>query len=264
MSDTNEDLPVKDNYILTPFFLDEPRSGLNSLEKAGWQRNQPSLPAGDKIQKMIALYRPLKDRVAEVIRQGNRPVSIAGDCCTTIGVLAGLAEAGINPTLIWLDAHGDFNTWETTPSGFLGGMPLAMLVGRGEQTLLDGTGLKAIPESQVILSDARDLDPDERLALASSDVNMMPEVTGLLEAPLPEGPVYVHFDIDVIDPEEAPAMSYPAPAGPSVKTLRHVFRQMTHTSRIVALSVSAWNPDMDGADRTQEVVMGLIAELLVQ
>jgi arginase len=72
-------------------------------------------------------------------------VSIAGDCVATMGVLAGLHDAGITPTLIWFDAHGDFNTWETTPSGFLGGMPLAMIVGRGEQTMPHGWAGDPLP-----------------------------------------------------------------------------------------------------------------------
>jgi arginase len=83
-------------------------------------------------------------------------VSIAGDCCTSLGVAAGLLAAGIDPTLIWFDAHGDFNTWETTPSGFLGGMPLAMLAGRGEQTIVHGVGLKNLEESNIYLADARE------------------------------------------------------------------------------------------------------------
>ena len=86
---------------------------------------------------MSQLHRPLADFIHKTIRQGDRPVSFAGDCCTTLGVVAGLQRADLNPTLIWLDAHGDFNTWETSPSGFLGGMPLAMMVGRGEQTMAE-------------------------------------------------------------------------------------------------------------------------------
>jgi len=106
---------MENQFILTPFFLDEHEEGLEDLARAGWQVNRPALPAGkapasDKQGRMVALYRPLRDAVAEAVRQGKRPVSVAGDCCATLGVLAGLQQAGLRPTLIWFDAHGDLPT----------------------------------------------------------------------------------------------------------------------------------------------------------
>ena len=175
-------------------------------------------------------------------RAGQRPVSIAGDCCATLGVLAGLQRAGVQPTLIWLDAHGDFNTWDTSPSGFLGGMPLAMLAGRGEQTMVRGLGLTPLAEERIILSDARDLDPGEKEAVAHSAVIHLPQVEQLLDYPLPDGPLYVHFDVDVVDVADVPAVSYPAPGGPSAATLQQVFHHLAQTGRITAVSLSTWNP----------------------
>jgi arginase len=168
----------------------------------------------------------------------------------------------VTPTLIWCDAHGDFNTWETTPSGFLGGMPLAMAVGRGEQTIAAGVGLAPLPAGQVILTDARDLDPGEREAVAESELTHLPQAADLLEYPLPAGPLYVHFDVDVLDPEAAPAMNYPAPGGPDAATMGRVFDRLADTGRIVAVSLSAWNPEMDENGRTQQVVLALLHRLL--
>ncbi|NIS82127.1 MAG: hypothetical protein GTO14_18395 [Anaerolineales bacterium] len=93
---------------------------------------------------MSILHESLAARVAESVRDGSLTLSIAGDCCTTIGVLAGLQRADVSPLLVWFDAHGDFNTWDTTPSGFLGGMPLAMLAGIGDQTMPEAVGLRSI------------------------------------------------------------------------------------------------------------------------
>jgi arginase len=211
---------------------------------------------------MTALYHPLRDFVAAAVRRGERPVSIGGDCCTSLGFLAGLQQGGLEPTLIWLDAHGDFNTWETTPSGFLGGMPLAMLAGRGEQTIVEGVGLAWLPEARIILSDARDLDPGERESLEDSAIRRVPEAGALLEMELPEGPLYLHFDVDIINPEEAPAMSYLAPGGPSVDLLGEVFRRLAGSGRLAAVSVSAWNPDLDSDGRTESVAMRLVEELV--
>jgi arginase len=204
----------------------------------------------------------LADLVHQTVSKGDKPVSIAGDCCTSIAVLAGLQHAGVFPTLIWFDAHGDFNTWETTPSGFLGGMPLAMLVGRGEQTVLEGLNMKPLSEERVVLSDARDLDPGERLAVNQSDVMHLPNINDLLKDPLPSGPLYVHFDTDVIDPEEVPAMNYPAPGGPSAETIRRVFHHLANSGQIVATSLSSWNPELDQNDISRDICISLFEELV--
>jgi arginase len=211
---------------------------------------------------MFNIHRPLAHMVAAAVTSGHRPVSIAGDCCATIPVLAGLQRAGINPTLIWFDAHGDFNTWSTSPSGFLGGMPLAMLVGRGEQTLVAGVGLDPLPEAQVFLTDARDLDPDEREAVEESAVHHLPQVEMLLDTPLPAGPLYVHFDSDVLSPADAPAMSYLAQGGPAVRTVRRVFQHLANSGQITAISLSTWNPDLDTDGRSQAVVLELLQTLI--
>lgn len=254
---------MSDQFMLTPFYIDKPEPGLLPLAEEGWQINQPAvLPGESKQERMVYLYQPLVDFVAETAVSGYRSVSVAGDCCTSLAVLAGLQRAHVNPTLIWLDAHGDFNTWETTPSGFLGGMPLAMAVGRGEQTIVAGVGLVPLPAEQVILTDARDLDPGEREAVADSPLTHLPHLSDLLYHPLPQGPLYVHFDVDVLNPETAPAMNYPAPGGPDAAALGRVFDRLAGTGRIAAVSLSAWNPEMDENGRTQQVVLALLDRLL--
>lgn len=254
---------MKNSFILTPYFLDESVPGLELLIQPDWQINKPVLPPGAAKQgRMTELHRPLAGKVSEALKRGERPVSIAGDCCTSLGVLAGIQAAGINPTLIWFDAHGDFNTWETTPSGFLGGMPLAMLVGRGDQTMVEGVELTPLPEAQVVLTDARDLDPGEREAVAGSAMTHLPDTAVLLDAPLPDGPLYVHFDVDVVNVNELPTVSYPAPDGPSVALLGQVFRRLAQTGRVTAVSVSAWNPDLDTDSRSRAAAMNLLAELV--
>lgn len=254
---------MKNQYIVTPYFIDEMWPELLDLAGEDWQFNQVDLPEGSKQSQMSLLHEPLAANVQETILRGDRPVSIAGDCCTTIGVLAGLQRAGINPTLIWFDAHGDFNTWETSPSGFLGGMPLAMLVGRGEQTMSEAVGLRSVPEEKVILTDGRDLDPEEKVALDGSAVHHVPDVRWLPKQELPEGPLYVHFDVDVLNPESAPAMNYLAAGGPNALELEHVFRFLAQTGRVSAVSVSSWNPKMDQDGGSREVCMRLVEVLLM-
>lgn len=248
-------------YIVTPFLFDQALPELQNMAAHGWTLNKPRLTHTRKMASISELHRSLADHVSGALKDGRRPVSIAGDCCSSIGVLAGLQRGNIQPTLIWFDAHGDFNTWETTPSGFLGGMPLAMIVGRGEQTLPDAVGLQSLPEQNVILTDGRDLDPGEKVLIGNSGINHLPETSVLLEYPLPPGPLYIHFDTDIINPVDAPAMSYPAPGGPSAEELRRVFHLLARTGRIEAVSMSSWNFDLDEDGQTQRVCMSLLNSL---
>jgi len=255
-------MKMQNQIILTPFFLDEPLDGLRRLAASDWQINDPRLPLGEKQQRMSRLHGPLADLVQQSVLAGKRPVSIAGDCCTAIGVLAGLQRAGLEPVLIWFDAHGDFNTWQTTPSGFLGGMPLAMLVGRGQQTLLEALKVKPLPENRVILTDARDLDPGEKLLVAEAAVTHLTAVGDLLAVTLPEGPLYIHMDTDIIDPAEAPAMNYPAGGGPSAGELQTIMQYLNRTGNIAAVSVSSWNPELDHDGQSRKVCMNLLHTLI--
>lgn len=255
-------MTMQNQFIVTPYFLDNPLPRLEALADNTGVLNKPQLPKAETQYRMSKLHEPLANHVVRALETGRRPVSIAGDCCSTIGVLAGLQRAGIEPFLIWFDAHGDFNTWETTPSGFLGGMPLAMLVGKGEQTMPNAVGLESIAEDRVILTDARDLDPGEREAVARSDLRHLSDVRQLLDYPLPDLPLYVHFDTDVVDPIDAPAMNYPAPDGPRASELEAVFRHIAQRKRIVAASMSSWSPKLDKNQQSERHCMKLLRTLV--
>lgn len=102
--------------------------------------NDPKLPDGEVMSQMSAYREELAEAVATAVNNNLRPVSLQGDCCATIGVMAGLRRAGVAPLYIWLDAHGDFNPFETTPSNFLSGMPLAMITGLGDLSMCEAVG----------------------------------------------------------------------------------------------------------------------------
>jgi len=253
---------LEDRFILTPYFLDEPMPGLEPLADSSWQINRADLPDAEQQTRMGVLHEALANRVAHHLRSGFRPVSIAGDCCSAIGVAAGLQRAGFEYTLIWLDAHGDFNTWETSPSGFLGGMPLAMLAGRGEQTMPQAVGLQSVAEERILLMDARDLDPAEEAALLESKVLRFAGAGALIDHKLPDMPILVHFDTDIIDPSEAPAMNYTAPAGLSSDEVQEAFRYLARVGDIRAVSMSTWNPELDQDGQTRDVCMSSLQTLL--
>ncbi len=228
--------------VSVPYFMGEPLTGF-AAPSPRLELDHP-LPAGTPELRMGVLY----DRLADCVATLSEPVVYAGDCVSAIGVLAGLQRRSISPTLVWFDAHGDFNTWETTPSGFLGGMPLAMIVGRGDQSIVAATGLAPLPEERAVLVGARDLDPGEDLALASSSLAML-DVAGVDEALGDGEPLYVHIDVDVVDPSDMPAVNYAAPAGPRIDDVASALRRLAASRRVVAWSFSCWNPALPGAER---------------
>ncbi len=253
---------MENRFVVTPFVLDKPQDAFREVAARDWVMNAPPLPEGTVQARLSALHQPLAQFVAETVRAGKRPVSLAGDCCATIGVMAGLQRAGLNPTLLWLDAHGDFNTWETSPSGFLGGMPLAMLVGRGEQTMPEAVGLKTVSEGDVVLTDARDLDELERTALETSRVLRLADLNEVLESERLAAPVYVHFDSDIVNPKDAPAQGYATAGGPSADEVREFFKALAKSGKVVAVSMCAWSPQLDADGKTREVCMDLFQTLV--
>ncbi len=253
---------MPDRFILTPLFLDEPDDGLESLARDDWRVVNPELAEGDTLHRIATVHQHLADEVAKVAGSGDRPVSIAGDCCTTLGVMAGLQRAGMDPTLIWIDAHGDLNTWETTPSGFLGGMPLAMMMGVGDLTVVEAIALTPVPQDRIILTDGRDLDPGEQDLIDRYQLIQLQTITDLMQHSFPDRPVYVHFDTDVLDPVDAPSMGYPAPGGPTRSEMEQVFRHIARTTNVAAVSMSTWRPKMDTDGRSKEVCMHLLNVLI--
>jgi arginase len=226
--------------------------GLRSLARDGDTLLDFEFGSGDQTERVAPLHQRLAEHVQDVAARREKPKMIFGDCCQVIPVLAGLQRAGIAPTLIWLDSHGDFNTPETTPSNFLGGMPLAMITGRGDLRMARNVGLQTLPDQKVILSDGRDLDPGEQELVEESSIRHFPRVADLMNTPLPDGPLYVHFDTDIIDCTEAPAFHYPVKGGPSADTMRDVLAHIGSHGNVVAASMTAWVPELDRDGKTAE------------
>jgi arginase len=107
------------------------------------------------------LYRRVADAVARAAADGTRPVVVSGDCTTSLGIVAGLQRAGLDPGIVWFDAHGDVQTPETTASGYLGGMPLRLLTGYRPELIAGPLGLRPVPERRIVLAGARAARPAE-------------------------------------------------------------------------------------------------------
>lgn len=247
--------------LTSPWFLDQDSGAPVLISHATDPRIEAAPGPGDQTESLAPIHQALAEAVASIAARGERPLAILGDCCQVIPLVAGLDRAGVRPTLVWLDSHGDFNTWETTPSGFLGGMPLAMLTGRGDQRMLRALGLAPIADARVVLSDGRDLDPGERDLVLASGIRFLPDLDDL-PAALPAGPLHVHFDTDLLDATEAPAFLYAVPGGPSARRMRALLAALMATGRVVAVSVTAaWDVGQDGDGRTLAAVETALAGL---
>lgn len=219
-------------------------SGIAGELGADWIEVEPDFNAHDDpvVAVNVALAETIKAHADKT------PLVFAGECVTALGALKGLEVQ--RPAVLWYDAHGDFNTPETTPSGFLGGMPLAALVGMGNESLMQGIGLQPVPESDVIITDARDLDPEEADLLRNSDLTHLPDVGDLLRHDLPDKPLYIHFDTDVVAHDEMPAMNYPSPGGPSLEATGQTFDRVLQDAQVAGILFSLWNHEKPGADQS--------------
>jgi arginase len=244
--------------LISPFHLDEP---LADLPTEG-RRLDVVASDGPMPQKLVGLYRQVAAAVADAIRPatGRAPepiVVVSGDCNTSLGTLTGLQRAGVDPSIVWFDAHGDFHTAATTTSGYLGGLALSLLVGDDDLGLADAVGLTPIAEDRVVLVDARDLDPPEVERLAASAVTHLP-IDRLDGTTLPPGPIYLHLDVDVIDAAACPDLRFPADGGPSTTDVVAAIRRVLDSGRVVAVGLACtWTEKGLTTEETTELVARL-------
>ena len=246
--------------LLTPYFLEKYKADFHSIKKEGWLENLYSGNSREQNEVITSLNKNVADFVKVSIDKKRLPVVIGGDCHKTLGVMKGLNSCGRSPALLWLDSHGDFNTFETSPSGFVGGMSLAILTGHEEPALLANHKLNSVIEKKVILFDRRNLNKEEAVALANSKIRLPENLQELLKACNKEKEIYLHLDTDIINPVDAPAMLYTSPGGPRLKELKDFLKSIKE--KIIAISVNMWEPSLDKDKKTEKAVMELINLLL--
>jgi arginase len=228
--------------ILVPYHLDEHLPSLDVPIHPD-RTVTADLPDGDAWARLAVLF----EAVASAVRPATHPLVISGDCMTAVGTMAGLQRAGLDPAVVWFDAHGDVQTLETSTSGYLGGIPLRMLLGYRPK-LVSALGLRPVAEERVVLVDARDLDPPEEAYLHGAAIRRV-GVPGVLADVLPDGPLYLHIDLDVIDSAELPGLRYPAPGGPGVRAVADAIHRVIATGRVCAIGLACtWHPGHGASD----------------
>ncbi|HEX8242424.1 MAG TPA: arginase family protein [Longimicrobium sp.] len=206
--------------------------------------------------------------------RGSLPLVLAGNCITSLGVLAALPPQGTG--IVWLDAHGDLNTPETTRSGMLDGMALSTALGRCWGRLARGIdGFEPVPEECVLLVGARDLDAGEQHELECSRVmSLTPDeardgqqlASRLVSLEKCVERVYLHVDLDVHAPGEGLANTFQPPGGLTAGEVSDVVRTVADRIPIVAAAITAYDPAADADGRMLAIgleLMELIAELSV-
>lgn len=216
-------------------------------------------------------------REAEAAAREGLPMFLGGDHALSMGSVAGMAshaaEAGRPLFMLWLDAHSDFHTLETTESGHLHGVSVAYLTGR--------KGFEAfqpmphpIPTANVCMIGLRSVDPAERDALAQSDIHVAdmrhidehgiraPLQAFLDRVDAAQGLLHVSLDVDFLDPDVAPAVVTTVPGGATLREA-HLVMEMLHDSGLVAsLDLVELNPFLDDRGKTAGVMVDLTASLL--
>ncbi|MDZ7360158.1 MAG: arginase [candidate division KSB1 bacterium] len=209
----------------------------------------------------------------QAMAAGCLPLFVGGDHSIAVGTVGGVtheAPAG----LLWIDAHGDFNTPESSPSGNIHGMPLAALLGLGRPELINlGRPGPKLKSSDVVLIGVRDLDPQEKELLKESRIGIysMREIDerGIAAvvrealARLQHLPrLHVSLDLDCLDPMEAPGVGTPVAGGLSYREAHLLMEILADTGRVGSIDVVEINPILDERNHTAEIAAELLASLL--
>ena len=184
-----------------------------------------------------------EQNLALAIDLPERPLVLGGCCCAHVGAVEGLAARHGRIALVWLDAHGDLNTPETSPSGDLWGMPLRMLIDSG-----------AVDPVDVVLLGARNLDPPEREYVASVGLRTEPE--GLDRALEETEGAYVAVDADALEPGEiSPFM--PEPGGLSLAETEQLLRQVRERTAVLGVGLSGLSPESANVEPLKRLCVAL-------
>ena len=233
-------------------------------------QNKNGLHYADPIRETCAaVYEALRDLPKEVF-----PIALGGDHSVSMGTVAGVAQHA--PTgVLWIDAHADLNTPATSPSGNVHGMPLAHLLGRGDERFLNlwGGGAVVRPEDVVFIG-LRSLDPAERTLIRGAGIKAytMKEVDGRGIAEVAEEALahleterlHVSFDADVLEPGLAPGVGTPVPGGLTYREAHLLMELLADSGRVTSLDLVEVNPILDVKNETGRIMVEMASSLLGQ
>ncbi len=234
----------------------------------------PKNPQLKYLDEIVKVNRVLARTVEKVVNEGQYPVVLGGDHSIAMGTIAGLLRARPKMGLLWFDAHGDFNTENSSPSGNIHGMPVAVAAGRSKTDLAIPFKGQFLDESKIVYVGVRTLDPDEAETLRQSGASVfsmhevdrygMREVMARAIDIVTAGTDGVHlsFDIDALDPLYAPGSGTPYSGGLTDREAHLALELLAEADVLTSMEMVEVNPILDEHNRTGELAANLIASAL--
>ncbi len=235
----------------------------------------------DFLPTITGICRDIATRTASIVRDGRIPVVLGGDHSLSGGSIAGvataLAERGERLGVIWLDAHADLNTPESTLSGNVHGMPVAHLLGHGDSAMASiARPSPALRPEHLVIIGARDLDEAERAhardygvtiyTMRDIDERGLRTILAEAIAKVSEGTTGLHvsLDLDFVDPRDAPGVGTPVRGGVTYREAHLAMEMLWDSGRVVSLDLVEVNPVLDSYNQTAELAVELMASAFGQ
>jgi arginase len=225
-------------------------------------------------EEIVRASEELATVVADIVRSGAIPVVLGGDHSIGMGTIAGLARAGHRVGVIWVDAHGDINTPDTTPSGNVHGMPFAVALGIAEDPFPEELRGTTDGKCGVLLA-IRDIDAGEKenikragvttITMSDIDRNGMAKAMDKAIGVASKGDgIHLSLDMDAIDPDEAPGVGTPVRGGLTYREVQLAMEMLHASGKLRSIEVCEVNPILDRENRTATLAVELIASALGQ
>jgi len=253
-------------------------------------------PLDGRKSRLLASTKQLAERTHYAVTQDHLPLTL-GDCTAGVGVYAGLKQRWDDVAVVWVDAHCDLNTEESTLTGYFGGMPLAAVLGESLPWLTRAVGMRhPCDDDKVALVGAREFDPFEKDYLLNSGIaHVTPDELNDWVAPSRSAAsaggnkaaaatvgspssapakvarvvdsaesVYLHIDVDSLDPSIMPSVTFPSPGGLRIDSLLALAGAIGSSGKVRAITISSFNPGKPGALESAAKLVSLIAGIAAE
>ncbi|GAC1615879.1 MAG: arginase [Ktedonobacteraceae bacterium] len=227
------------------------------------------------LEPIVHASEELATLVSTTLQEHEFPLLLGGDHSISLGSISGVANVYKNIGVIWVDAHADFNTDETTPSGNIHGMILAALAGIGNIHLTNASGwMPKINKDTIVILGARDLDVKEQALLRTHNIHVftmsdidqrgMPDMMkqAIAIAGKNANPIHLSLDMDSLDPREAPGVGTPVRGGLSYREAHLAMELLATSQRLVSMDVVEVNPILDSENTTARLAVELVLSAL--
>lgn len=247
-----------------------------------------NLGEGEMLTRLGRLQNIVCDDVYDALKKNLFPLILGGDCCNALGMWGGITHAlargwipksptsvnvgdvdSLKVGVVWFDAHGDWNTEETSLSHYIGGMPYAAICGYGNKKLREAVGITHVAHTDhCILIGARDLDAPEEALMKTTRLTVLPpaqarhDLSSAKKVLAGVDTFYLHFDIDSLDLSEAPGVNYPAPNGLTSDEAIRIVRDLRAVKPMIAMSLTAIDPTKDASGKTVRTGLKILEGVL--